>query len=216
MQINFNSIRNIIFDLGGVLLNIDPTRAVNGMVDLGFRNFEELYSELKQSEIFDALEKGQISDHDFIQEIKNKGNRSIPDTSVIKTWNSILLDFPEEVIDLLLSLKKSEKYRTFLLSNTNSIHKARYTEILYKNHGIKRLEDLFEKAYFSHEIHMRKPDREIYEYVLHDSHLIPQETLFIDDSVINLESARELGIQTVHINEKMSLANLFREQIKAR
>ncbi len=213
---NLKSVRNIVFDLGGVLLNIDPERAVNGMYDLGFHKFEELYSHLKQSEVFDNLEKGKIEENEFLDEIRRYGKKEVSDESVIEAWNSLLLDFPKKIIDLLVELKRSKDYRTFLLSNTNAIHKAKYTEILYKAHGIRRLEDLFEKAYFSHEIHMRKPDIEIYEYVLKDSNLVPGETLFIDDSIINIETAQELGIQTFHVNEKSSLAALFPEQLKAR
>ena len=214
-NINTDSINNLIFDLGGVILNIAPGKTVQKMKQLGIENFEKLYSQLKQNETFDLLEKGKISEDQFIEAILNGVNEPIEKEKIIDAWNELLLDFPQEHIELLDELNKSERFRTFLLSNTNSIHKKVYNQDLF-NRFSKRLEDLFETAYFSHEIAMRKPDAEIFQYVLERENLEPSETLFIDDSPDNIAAASALGIKTFHIKNGRSITDLFPKQSAAR
>jgi len=214
-NINTDSINNLIFDLGGVILNIAPGKTVQKMKQLGIENFEKLYSQLKQNETFDLLEKGKISEDQFIEAILNGVNEPIEKEKIIDAWNELLLDFPQEHIELLDELNKSERFRTFLLSNTNSIHKKVYNQDLF-NRFSKRLEDLFETAYFSHEIAMRKPDAEIFQYVLERENLEPSETLFIDDSPDNIAAASALGINTFHIKNGSSITDLFPKQSTAR
>ncbi len=211
MKDKLDSIKNIIFDLGGVILNIDPQRTVSEMQRLGIKNFHEIYSQLKQNEIFDKLEKGELDENEFVNIVRKFSGQDLDYQKVIEAWNCLLLDYPPGRIRLLDKLNQSKRFRTFLLSNTNQIHKETYTRTLQEQFGYEGLESLFEKAYFSHEINMRKPDPEIYEFVLKDSSLIPEETLFLDDSEINLKSARKLGIQTVHINGEVSVTDLFPE-----
>lgn len=209
---DINSIRNIIFDLGGVILNIDPNVSVQQMQKLGIRNFDQLYSLFKQHEIFDKLEKGQLSEEEFVQTIREYSGTTATHKQIIDSWNSLLLDYPREHIELLKELNESSGYRTFLLSNTNQIHKDKYTQTLQEEFQIDGLEDLFEKAYFSHEIGMRKPDPEIFRFVLEDSQLQAEETLFIDDSEVNIESAQKLGIKTWWVNGSSSITELFPKQ----
>lgn len=211
MKYNLDSIKNIIFDLGGVILNIDPQRTVEQMQRLGIHNFDEIYSKLKQNEIFDKLEKGELDENEFVRIIREFSGMDLNHDEVIEGWNLLLLDYPPERIRLLERLNQSNRFRTFLLSNTNQIHKETYTRSLEEQFGYDGLESLFEKAYFSHQIKMRKPDPEIYEFVLKDSDLVPEETLFLDDSEINLKSAQKMGIQTVHINGEVSISELFHE-----
>ena len=214
-SINIEGINKLIFDLGGVILNIAPGKTVQKMKQLGIENFEKLYSQLKQNETFDLLEKGKISEDQFIEAILNGVNEPIEKEKIIDAWNELLLDFPQEHIELLDELNKSERFRTFLLSNTNSIHKKVYNQDLF-NRFSKRLEDLFETAYFSHEIAMRKPDAEIFQYVLERENLEPSETLFIDDSPDNIAAASALGIKTFHIKNGRSITDLFPKQSAAR
>ena len=214
-SINLEGINNLIFDLGGVILNIAPERTVQKMKQLGIENFEQLYSQLKQNETFDLLEKGEISEDQFVEEILKHVNEPIEKESIIDAWNELLLDFPQERIELLDELNKSTQFRTFLLSNTNAIHKKVYNQDLF-NRFSKRLEDLFETAYFSHEIAMRKPDAEIFKYVLDNEKLDPSETLFIDDSSDNIAAASAMGIKTFHINDGASITDLFPKQSAAR
>ncbi len=211
-KINLKHIKNVIFDLGGVILNIAPEKTVERMKKLGITNFDRLYSELKQNETFDLLEKGMLSEDQFVAEILKHIDDPIEKEQILEAWNALLLDFPDERVALLDELNKSERFRTFLLSNTNGIHKKTYNEDLYQNFS-RRLEDLFEKAYFSHEIAMRKPDPEIFQYVLRREKLEPSETLFIDDSEVNIAAASRVGLKTFHIKEGVSIVDLFPKQL---
>jgi len=216
MQQDIGNISNIIFDLGGVILNIDPQRTVNEMQKLGIDNFEAVYAHLKQTHTLDELEKGLLTQREFLDQIKRDSDRNLTDEQILKAWNALLLDFPEKYIRLLQYLKASPRFRTFLLSNTNSIHYQTYTRTLQEDFSIKGLEELFDKAYFSHELHMRKPDAEIYEYVIKDSELDPRVTLFIDDSEVNIEAARKLDIKAFHLRRGNNLIDLFPEHSRAR
>jgi putative hydrolase of the HAD superfamily len=207
-KVNLEHINNVIFDLGGVILNISPEKTVEEMKKLGISNFDRLYSQLKQNETFDLLEKGMLSEDQFVAEILQYVDKHIEKEQIIEAWNALLLDFPEERISLLDELNKSNRFRTFLLSNTNGIHKKTYNDDLYVRFS-KRLEDLFEKAFFSHEIAMRKPDPEIFQYVLRREKLDPSETLFIDDSEVNIAAADRLGLETFQIKDGVSIVDLF-------
>ncbi|MEA3317089.1 MAG: HAD family phosphatase [Bacteroidota bacterium] len=200
-------IKNIIFDLGGVILNIDPQKSIEAMKKLGFIKFEESYTLAKQNDLFDNLEKGFITDADFRLKIKENLPKEVSDKQINEAWGMMLLNFPQERIELLKKLKA--KYRIFLLSNTNLIHYKIYDKEIYRNYSI-HLSDLFEKAYYSHEIGMRKPDTNFFNHVLSKSKLQAKETLFIDDSLLNIESANSLGINTIHLdlskNQNMNTA----------
>lgn len=216
MQQNTDHIDNIIFDLGGVILNIDPFQTVSEMKKLGIGNFDAVYAHLRHTRTLDKLEKGLITQRDFIDDIVRQSDQRLTDEQVLKAWNALLLDFPGERIRLLQSLKESHRYRTYLLSNTNAIHYQVYTRMLEEQFSIRGLESLFERAYFSHELHMRKPDREIFEYVIHDSGVDPQRTLFIDDAEANVQAARQVGLHAYHLNGQATINDLFPEQPAAR
>lgn len=213
---NMGHINNIIFDLGGVILNIDPFKTVAEMKKLGLRNFDAVYAHLKQTHTLDNLEKGLISQRTFLDDIKAETDEPVSDEQVLKAWNALLIDFPEERIRLLERLKRNRRFRTFLLSNTNAIHYKVYTCMLQEHYGIEGLEVLFDRAYFSHELHMRKPDSEIYTHVLEENAMEPEQTLFIDDSQVNIEAARALGIEGYHLDGSTTLNDLFPEQLTTR
>lgn len=191
------SIKNIIFDLGNVIINIDPDLSVREMQKLGFENFERSYSLLSQSKVFDFLEKGLISPEKFYEEINNQLPQKVSCEKIEQAWSAMLLDFPKERIELIQNLGK--KYKVFLLSNTNEIHYHKYNKEFKTQFGFS-FNDLFEKAYYSFEVGMRKPETEIFEQVLHDRNLDPFETLFIDDLDINIETAARLGLNTIWLN----------------
>ncbi|MBI9054965.1 MAG: HAD family phosphatase [Bacteroidales bacterium] len=197
MQIE--SIKNIIFDLGNVIINIDPELSVKSMSQLGFRDFDQSYSLLNQSNLFDSLEKGLISPEVFHSEINSQLELKVNCESIDKAWGAMLLDFPKARIELLQKL--SQKYRLFLLSNTNIIHYHKYNNDLISQFGFN-LNSLFEKAYYSFEIGMRKPEVEIFEHVLNDSDLNPFETVFVDDLPKNIDVAGRMGFNTVWIDVK--------------
>lgn len=188
-------IKNIIFDLGNVVLSIDTKLSEKEFARFGLADFKTLYTLASQAEIFDRLEIGQISPEEFYKEFRSITDSKLTDEIIKNCWNALILDYRPEVIDLLRKLKS--RYRTFLLSNTNRIHYDYYTETLKHNFGVKGLEELLEKAYFSHEIGMKKPGEKVFNFVLSDAKILPEETLFIDDNKENILTAQSLGIQTI-------------------
>lgn len=187
-------IKNLIFDLGDVLINIDFKKVAQAFQHLGIADFEEQYSQLQASSLFEHLETGLISPSEFYTSIRNQGYPHLTDRDIQNAWNSILLDFRKDSLAYLTQLQPS--YRLFLLSNTNAIHLEKIKDILFNQTGIGDLDHYFEKTYYSHLIGKRKPAKATYEFVLHDAHLNAHETFFIDDSLPNIEAASELGIQT--------------------
>jgi len=191
------SIKNIIFDLGNVIINIDPEQTAIEMKKLGFDDFEKSYSLLSQTNLFDSLEKGLIKPAQFHKEINSQLRNAVRSEEIDKAWGAMLLDFPKARIELIQKLKKN--YRLFLLSNTNEIHYNQYNDDLINQFGFG-LNSLFEKAYYSFELGMRKPDTNIFEYALKDADLNPSETLFIDDLEKNIDVADRMGINTIWLD----------------
>ncbi len=192
------AIKNIIFDLGGVILNIDFQRAADAFHKLGIKNFDLLYSQAVQSELFDKLERGHITADDFHREMRDLSGLDLSDTEIDAAWNALILDFPPARLQLLRQIRKH--YKIFLLSNTNIIHADFYNNDLRENHGINGLEELFDRVYYSHAIGLRKPKPESFHHVLEKEHLRAGETLFIDDSRPNIEAAAKLGMKTLFID----------------
>src|SRR5450755_3305222 len=178
-----DNVKNIIFDLGGVIMDIDVKRTLNAFSDLGLKNIHEYFGHGFAASFFSDHESGKISDGDFLKEIKQLLSVEVKNEAVIDAWNALLLHFPSERIDLLLSLKS--KYRLFLYSNTNAIHYQKFSEIYRKSFG-GRLEDLFEKAYFSHVLGFRKPDLGGFKQIIDENDLNSEQSLFVDDALINV------------------------------
>jgi glucose-1-phosphatase len=205
-------VKNIIFDLGGVILNIDFKKSIEAFRKLGIANIDEIFSGYVQSNFFDTYDKGLVPDIDFIIELKKYIPSEVTNEQVLHAWNAMILDFPADRIELLKKLKN--KYRLFLLSNTNSIHFPVYNKQLQEIYGISDLSRLFEKAYYSFKIGMRKPDAEIFRRVINENKLIPEETLFIDDALFNIEAAEKLGLRTMLFDASHSLDEAVAESIK--
>ncbi len=191
-------IKNIIFDLGGVILNIDFQRSADEFKKLGIKDFDQLYSRAVQNYLFIGLELGNIDGKSFRNSIRKLSNIDLSDKEIDIAWNAIILDFPKDRLRLIAQINKN--YNCFLLSNTNKIHYDVYNNDLKANHNINGLESMFNKAYFSHDMRMRKPDAEIYEFVLHEQQIEAKETLFVDDSIQNIDAAKALGLQTLFID----------------
>lgn len=187
-------IKNIIFDWGGVIINIDYRLTKNAFINLGLHDFESHYSQFRQKDLFDKLDTGKISSMEFFEGIK----KEMPDTTTIEqikdAWNSMLLDFPVENFNFLQDIKK--QYRTFLFSNTNEPHLQYYFVKLKNWFDIESMDPLFEKAYYSCRFGLRKPDVESYRRILEENNLDASETLFIDDSPQNITGAQEAGLKT--------------------
>ena len=196
-------IKNIIFDLGGVLLNIDYHKTADSFKNLGVHQFDELYSQANANDLFEALETGEISEENFYKSISGYCRPNTTIQQIQAAWNAILLDFRKGSLNELKILK--ENYNLYLLSNTNSIHITAFNKILQEETGQSTLDEYFIKSYYSNIIQMRKPYAATYQWVLNDAGLIADETLFIDDSVNNIKGANEVGIRT-HLllaNEKI-------------
>ncbi|HEY1060111.1 MAG TPA: HAD family phosphatase [Daejeonella sp.] len=190
-----NKIRNIIFDYGNVIFTIDFNRAQHSFTELGVKNVEHFFSHKGHDSLFDQFEQGLISSSEFRDGIRKvTGIESLSDAEIDQAWNSLLIGVPEPNHDLLLKVK--EKYRTFLLSNNNEIHYNWIMDYLQREHRLDSNAVFFEKDYYSHLMKMRKPNREIFEFVMRENNLNPIETLFIDDSPQHLKTADMLGLNT--------------------
>jgi glucose-1-phosphatase len=194
MKYQGQTIDAIIFDLGGVILNIDYQKPVEAFKNLGIEDFSEHFAQHGQTSLLDDYETGRISSAQFLDALKKITQAGTTEAQLIDAWNSILLDLPEERLHLLEEAAAS--HRIFLLSNTNDLHIQQFNKYLLAEHQLPSLEPFFESLYLSYELGMRKPEQEIFRFVLDDAGINPESTLFIDDSVQHIESARKLGIHS--------------------
>lgn len=203
------NIKNIIFDLGGVILNIDYHLTIDAYKNLGITDFESMFTQAQQVGLFDQLDKGLVTPAQFRDGLRQLSGLALTDRQIDDAWNAMLLDFPPHRLEVLKSVKNH--YKTFLLSNTNAIHIDEYNKVLHKTFGVENLSVYFDKEYYSHLIHMRKPDAEAFEIILRENDLNPSETLFIDDTQQHVEGARKLGILAYHLDVPAgeSIENLF-------
>lgn len=186
-------------------MNIDFKKTEAAFADLGFTDFKRHMTQFHITPFFEEYETGKINDDEFVKGIQKIAGKPITKEQIIQAWNALLLDFPLERIELLERLKK--RYRIFLLSNTNALHYEAFQQRLHALTG-KFLEDIFERTYFSHTAHLRKPDAAIYQLVLDENALNAAETLFIDDTASNFSGAEEVGIQTLHLKPPMSITDI--------
>ena len=195
-------IKNIIFDLGGVILNLDTRKTAMALEKLGLNDLKGHMSQPTLVSFFNDYESGSIDDNAFIRMLQSLAGKGTTEQDIIDAWNAMLLDFPLERIELLRGLRK--KYRLFLLSNTNEIHYKQFQQLIYRQTG-SYLEDFFEKTYYSHTIKLRKPDVACYQFVIKENNLDPAETLFVDDSEANISGAREAGLSVLHIKPGITI-----------
>jgi glucose-1-phosphatase len=202
-------VKNIIFDLGGVIINLDIPRTIEEFNKLSDIPFEQIFTQAQQIDIFDKFDKGLISDFDFFTELRKHLRFKGRDEEMLQAWNAMLLDVPKKRLDLLIRLRLP--YRTFLLSNTNETHITAFEKELYRRHGIKNFNEYFEAVYYSCRTRMRKPDKEIFEMILRKHKLNPEETIFIDDSIQHVKGAGECGIKSYLLAKNMEVEDLLEE-----
>ncbi len=200
------NIKAIIFDFGGVIFNIDFGKVNKAFQELGVKNFEDIYSQKEADPLFQRLEEGKLNEEEFYNEFKKLTSLQLTNQQIKDAWNMLLVNYRKEALDTLTNIK--HKYSLYLLSNTNIIHQQAFNKIYEEQIGAGSLSRYFDKAYYSHEIGYRKPDKEAYEYVLKENNLPPSETLFIDDSIQNIKPAEGLGIQTIFLKEGMTIEDL--------
>lgn len=200
------NIKNIVFDLGGVLIDLDFDRALKAFRKAGFENIEEQLQSFNREGVFMQYEQGNITSEEFRSAIRKQARVSLTDREIDDMWNLILLNIPHEKLKLILELRG--KYMVYLLSNTNQIHWDYTCNHAFTYHGF-RVKDYFEETFLSFEMHLAKPDKAIFERMLQEANLLPEETFFIDDSEANCKAAEELGIHTHHYRIGEDLNKLF-------
>ena len=199
-------IKNIVFDLGGVLVDLDFKAAINGLQEAGFANVKEQLLAFDRGGIFQKFEVGEITADEFRTAIRENSTVTLTDEEVDNLWNLMLLEIPREKLELILELRS--KYMVYLLSNTNAIHWDYVCKNAFNYRGF-RMEDYFEETFLSFEMHLAKPDKAIFEKVLSEANLLPEETLFIDDSEANCKAAQEIGIHAHHYHIGDDLSKIF-------
>lgn len=204
-------IRNLIFDLGGVLLNLDFEATARSFRALGLHNFDELYTQARQTGFFDAFDKGHISPDQFRNELRKYLPPHTSDEAIDHAWNAMLLNLPTERLELLQNLRR--KYKLYLLSNTNEIHVTAFSNYLQQTFGFPDFSNYFDQWYYSCRMGMRKPDEEIFHKVMNDHGLIAEETIFIDDSKQHVTGAARTGIKAVWLEPGQTVFTLLEQGV---
>ena len=204
---NLQGIQNIIFDLGGVIINLDNKLTEKAFVDLGVKDFRKYFGHGFAASFFSDFEVGKISDQEFISDLKKMMEVDVSDQVIMDAWDALLLNFPQERIRLLDVLKR--KYRLFLFSNTNALHLKKVQSIYRNEFGSGSLEDHFEKTYYSHLIHLRKPDAASFEYIIRENNLDPAATMFVDDAQVNVDGANAAGLKGFYLAPDTSITDLL-------
>ena len=205
-----SKIKNIIFDLGDVILNIDVPVASKSFAELSGREQAEILELFSQNALFRQFETGELDEAGFRNYVRKILDFSdLSDEAIDTAWNSLLLDLPPERVELLQKLAKN--YRLFLLSNTSSIHITQVNKILEASTGVEKLGDLFETVFLSYEMGLMKPDPKIYQKVLEQAGLEAEETLFLDDNLANIEAASKLGIDTIHVRKPVTILEYLKD-----
>lgn len=200
--------KNIIFDLGGVFLPLNMQATSDAFKKLGAKNFESIYTFKSQEKFFDQFDKGLITPDDFRMELKKNLTDETTFSQIDWAWNAMLNIIPQAQIDFIKSIQND--FNVFLLSNTNAIHVAKFEADHMQYYGYNLFDSLFKRAYYSNNLGMRKPDQEIFEFVLLDNNLKAEETVFFDDSIQHIEGALNAGISAYHLNlEKENIMTLF-------
>jgi FMN phosphatase YigB (HAD superfamily) len=203
------SVKNLVFDLGGVILDLSVDHTLESFSQL-FKLDKQVVKSLYHSDVRFALyEKGELSDDQFRTFVRERFASSASDEEIDASWNAMLHGIPPDKLEMLTRLMKS--YKVLLLSNTNNIHLQYINEVIMPQFGHSSLDPFFHRTYYSHLMRMRKPDAEIFQKVLNDNDLIAAETLFLDDNEMNITGAKSVGIKTVHITNPEMVLTYFHE-----
>jgi putative hydrolase of the HAD superfamily len=186
-------IKNLIFDFGGVLVDLDRYRCLNAFAQLGFPNMGSMLDAYCQQGLLGRLEEGLISPEEFCHQMRAMGGNDVADEEIWQAWTRFLVGIPTWKLEALIELRKH--YPIYLLSNTNKVHWQHAVDHFFP-HKQWKVEDYFDKIFLSYELHQLKPGEEIFRTVIAETGVLPEETLFIDDASANCDTARSLGIHT--------------------
>jgi len=190
-------IKNIIFDLGGVFLHVDYLKTQEAFIQAGVTNFDQLYTQQHASPLFELLETGKITPEEFYDLFREISGTQLSNEQIRTAWNAILGEFYMDALEWLTV--KNKQYNVYLFSNTNKIHKDAFERIYREQTGLENFEDNFIRSYYSHELGLRKPYPSSFRAIIDELQLDAAETLFIDDSLKNVEGAIEAGLQGIHL-----------------
>lgn len=213
-----NDIKVLLFDLGGVVIDIDPKIAISELKKISsktateFKEMDYRYETFNSdlSKFFNAYEKGEISDQSFRDGLRSAGNFDLDDEKIDEIWNLVIVKIHSDILELILQLKK--KYSIMILSNTNSIHKYFFNKLCSDLHG-KTFDKLFDNVFYSFELKCRKPDKEIYDKVVEESKYLPREIIFFDDMKENLVECKKMGMSTYHVKSTLELKSFLSDLI---
>ena len=200
--------KNLIFDLGNVIIDIDYATTVSEFQKLAVVDFKEVVSYTSQHRIFDLFETGKISTQQFRDELKKFLKPGTSDEQIDNAWNAILIDYPQPKFELLKELKT--KYKTFALSNINEIHVEAIHQAVKNRFDKSEFKSYFHTVYYSNEMGYRKPDKEIYKMLIEKENLNVAETFFVDDKAENIETAISLGLKAFHLKQPSELFGLLK------
>jgi putative hydrolase of the HAD superfamily len=196
----------VILDLGGVIINLDYNKTIRAFEALGMSDFKTVYSQAAQTNLFDDFETGKVSAQHFINSLLPHLKEGTSPNKVVHAWNAMILDVPQKKLELLETLKK--RFPIFLLSNTNELHIPAVRREFAKVSTLP-MEHFFTKMYLSHEVKMRKPNAEVFEFVCKENNLNPTNTLFVDDSIQHIEGAKMIGLNAEYLSNPEDLYQLF-------
>lgn len=198
-------LKNIVFDLGGVIIDLDVQGTLSAFLELGFPKELLNYPENFYTDVFFNYETGKVSTAEFRDSLRRISGVNFSDRAFDEAWNSMLSRIPEKRTHILRTL--AGHYRLYLLSNTCSLHVEYFTPLFRKVAGFG-LSEVFSHCFYSHEIGMSKPDREVFQHVLDEAGILAEETLFLDDSIQNIKAARAMGFNVIHITQNLKMEHV--------
>jgi len=198
-------LKNILFDLGGVILDLDVNGTLGAFLDMGFPKELLTYPQNMYTDIFFRYETGQFSTSEFRDAIREYAGVKFTDSEFDNAWCRMLARVPNRRTRLLKSL--SDHYDLFILSNTSELHIDRFSKMFRETAGFP-LSDVFSKCFYSHETGLHKPDVEAFMHVLKEAGIRAEETLFLDDNIHNIKSAGSLGFNVIHITENLKMEDV--------
>jgi len=200
-----SGIRNILFDLGGVILDINVQATQQRFYEMGLPSIFMNYPENMTTDLFFRYETGKLDTGSFRNEVRRLSGLDVSDAAIDEAWTAMLVGIPSSRTNLLRRL--SERYDLYMLSNTCPMHVPVFEKMFRDASGVS-MQDLFKKIFYSFEIGYHKPDREAFEYVICDTGIVPEETYFLDDNIHNIKTSQELGFRAIHIHERTSMMDL--------
>ena len=201
-MIKDKQIKAIIFDLGGVIVDLDWNDCIQNFKNIGIDQMDKLISTTLQRGFILDYELGLISSAEFRDEVRKYATKEITDNEIDFAWKSLVVSIPPQKLDLLKKLKS--KYKVFMLSNTNEMSFQKCVDEMYNVNG-NTIDDFFDKCYLSYKMHLNKPNADIFEAVLKDAGFKAEECLFLDDGIHNIETAKSLGMQTKFVEPYSAL-----------